>query len=553
MRTSDQVPNDDERAMQFGTRNGMMEWSFHTQQAYADPFNEVEFSVVFRDPDGIEKTVPGFWSGGNCWRVRFASPVIGRHTYESRASNAADTGLHGQTGEFEVVPYEGDNPLLQHGAIRVSDNQRHFEHQDGTPFFWLGDFWTMGLVKQLRWPDDFQLLTQDRATKGFNVVVLIAGLIPDMPPFDERGANEGGHPWEPEFTRINPAYFDMMDLRIAWLVQSGLVPCIFGCWGYFLSELGVDKMKQHQRNLVARYGAYPCVWAPAGEVMMSYYLSEDEEAESAFQRANWPVLVNYLRETDPFDRMITLHPRHGGPHEIRDCAHNVIDDVSILDFDMLQTGHGDRGSVPNTVERVVESYVHEPTMPVIVGEVCFEGHCGANWQNVQRQVFWSAVLSGAAGHTYGANGVEHINTDENPFGVTPQGTGWCSLSWEEGCQLPGSRQIGLGKKLLERYEWWRLQPHPEWVDPNWTQDEYFFPYAAGIPGELRIIYSANNEMVIRHLEPDVSYNAFWFDPMYGNDIPIGPAQGDQNGDWKSPPFPIYRDWILVLEPTEPQA
>ena len=135
----------------------------------------------------------------------------------------------------------------------------------------------------------------------------------------------------------------------------------------------------------------------------------------------------------------------------------------------------------------------------------------------------------------------------------PQDTGWCYLSWEEGYQLPGSRQIGLGKKLLERFQWWRMEPHPEWVDPNWTQDEYFFQYAAGIPGELRIIYSANNEMVIRHLEPDVSYNAFWFDPMYGNDIPIGPAQGDENGDWKSPPFPIYRDWTLVLERTGPQA
>ena len=215
--------------MQTVMQNYVTEYTFQSQKDYADPFNDIELSVFFAGPDGAEQTVPCFWAGGNERRVRFASPTTGTYRYESRCSDTSDGGLHGKTGELEIVPYEGDNPLLQHGGIRVSDNKRHFEHQDGTPFFWLGDFWTMGLVKQLRWPDDFQLLTQDRATKGFNVVVLIAGLIPDMPPFDERGANEGGHPWEPEFTRINPAYFDMMDLRIAWLVQSGLVPCIFGC------------------------------------------------------------------------------------------------------------------------------------------------------------------------------------------------------------------------------------------------------------------------------------------------------------------------------------
>ena len=33
-----------------------------------------------------------------------------------------------------------------------------------------------------------------------------------------------------------------------------------------------------------------------------------------------------------------------------------------------------------------------------------------------------------------------------------------------------------------------MEPHPEWVTPHWTSDDYELPYAAGIPGRLRVVY-----------------------------------------------------------------
>ena len=142
-----------------------------------------------------------------------------------------------------------------HGPIRVADDHRHFAHADGTPFFWLGDTWWMGLTKRLSWPDDFQELAADRRAKGFNVVQIVAGLYPDMPAFDPRGENEAGFPWEKDYARIRPDYFDAADRRIAYLVDQGFVPCIVGAWGYHLPYLGEAKMKLHWRNLVARWGA----------------------------------------------------------------------------------------------------------------------------------------------------------------------------------------------------------------------------------------------------------------------------------------------------------
>ena len=113
----------------------------------------------------------------------------------------------------------------------------------------------MGLCQRLRWPGEFRVLAADRVRKGFTVVQIVAGLYPDMPQFDPRGANEAGYPWEKDYARINPAYFDMADLRIQYLVAQGIVPCVVGAWGYYLPLLGLDRMKQHWRNLVARWGA----------------------------------------------------------------------------------------------------------------------------------------------------------------------------------------------------------------------------------------------------------------------------------------------------------
>ena len=539
--------------MFYAQTNVPFEFSLTGAKKYPDPFNEVELDVLFTGPDGAQQRVPAFWAGGSEFRVRLAAPKAGRYTYQTACTNEGDPGLHGRSGELDVAPYDGANPLYRHGGLKVAATRRSFEHQDGTPFFWLGDTWWMGLCKRLGWPGDFQSLTADRVAKGFSVIQIVAGLYPDMPAFDERGANEAGFPWEKDYSRINPAYFDMADLRIDWLVRSGLVPCIVGCWGYFLPWMGVEKMKKHWRNLVARWGAYPVVWCLAGEGIMPYYLSKTKEQDAAFQRKGWTELGAYVHQIDPYRRPVTIHPG--------DSARNTVEDPSVLDFDMLQTGHGGYNSMPNSVDRVAESVAADPRMPVINGEVCYEGIGDACQQQVQRYAFWMCVLSGACGHTYGANGIWQVNTREKPYGPSPHGMAWGNTPWEDASQLPGSAQLGLAKRLLERYNWSRFQPHPEWVEPRWTKDNYFQPYAAGIPGEVRIMYLPRfswSPLVAKGLEPSVSWRAFLFNPTNGEEHALGHVAPDPNGDWailegKRGPghrvLPLYQDWLAVIERT----
>ncbi len=438
-----------------GTANQMAEWTFTSEKNSNDPFNEVELNVNFTAPDGSRLRVPAFWAGGRTWKVRYASAQLGRHRFETECSDGSDTGLHQRTGEIEMGPYTGENPFYLHGPIRVVRDHRHFEHTDGTPFLWLADTWWMGLTRRLHWPDEFKTLAADRVEKGFNVIQIVAGLYPDMPAFDERGANNAGFPWTRDYSRINPEYFDDADVRLAWLVDSGLSPCIVGAWGYHLPWLGVERMKKHWRYLIARYGAWPVFWCLAGEGTMPYYLSKNKKQDGAVQLEGWTDIGRYVRKTDPFHRLISIHPS--------ESARSSVNDLSVLDFDMLQTGHGDRASMPGMIRIVRQSVAAKPPLPSVNSEVTYEGILDTCYEEIQRFTVWTSLLSGTAGHTYGANGIWQVNRSDEPYGKSPHGGNWGNTPWDEAMHLPGSRQVGLAKQLLEKYHWWEFEPHPEWV------------------------------------------------------------------------------------------
>jgi hypothetical protein len=525
------------------------EWTLRAGKAYGDPFNDVTLDAVFTGPDGSEQVVPGFWAGEDLWSVRFASPVTGTYRFRTVCSETGDAGLHGREGGVEIFPYRGDNPLYLHGPVRVAANQRYLEHADGTPFFWLADTWWMGLTKRLTWPGGFQTLAVDRVEKGFSVIQIVAGLYPDMDWYDERGANDAGYPWEQDFSRINPEYFNAADRRLRYLVDMGLAPCLVGCWGYFLPWMGVEKLKEHWRYLVARYGAYPTFWCLAGEWDMGYYLSGENAAKNReMQRSAWAEISRYVHEIDGFHRLVSVHEGSPG-RELGD---------GLIDFHMMQTGHGDRNSVPNTVRRVSGEYATAPTLPVIDSEVCYEGIGEACRQEVQRLLFWVCLLSGACGHTYGANGIWQFNTREKPYGPSPHGMTWGNTPWEDAYQLLGSRQVGLAKGLLERYPWWKFEPHPEWIEPGWSEEDFFAGYAAGIPGQVRVIFLPFGRWgkLVKGLEPGVSYRAFLWNPADGAETPLGPVVANAEGDYELFVYadgsrhtmpPIFQDWVLVLE------
>jgi hypothetical protein len=53
--------------------------------------------------------------------------------------------------------------------------------------------------------------------------------------------------------------------------------------------------------------------------------------------------------------------------------------------------------------------------------------------------------------------------------------------------------------------------------------------------------------VVKALEADVSYRAFYFDPISGGETDLGDVTPDSTGTWQAPMLPVCQDWVLVLE------
>jgi hypothetical protein len=208
--------------------------------------------------------------------------------------------------------------------------------------------------------------------------------------------------------------------------------------------------------------------------------------------------------------------------------------------------------------------------PVVVGEIGYEQHLGMHFEDFQRMGFWLAALNGAAGYTYGAAATFEADNPEKPLHRIQ----YTFQTWQEGMALPGSYQVGLSAKLLQQYPWWQFAPHPEWVTPRGTTllephagrefnpdnfdfglladadgtptDEFLTapettvpggewkarrgtfrrPYAAGIPGKLRMIYTAGFPVppTVLDLEPGVRYQAYYWEPTLGIKFDLGAVE-----------------------------
>ncbi|MHA1128644.1 MAG: apiosidase-like domain-containing protein [Alphaproteobacteria bacterium] len=464
----------------------VFETSFESSGKHENPFMDVRVNVVFQK-DGTEWKQPAFWNGGSTWTVRFAFPETGTFTWRVESN---DPSLSKQKGTVEVGAYTGTNPLIKHGHLRVAANKRYFEHADGTPFLWMGDTWWKCLSKRISF-DEFKELTDDRKEKGFSLVQIVCGPYPDEDFFTDWWDNEGGKPYlNRNFTEINLEYWKYSDRRFDYLIQSGIVPAIVGAWGRHdcdaMRHIGTAGMKRHWRELIARYGAYPTVWIVGGEA----------------SGKTWSETARYVMETDPFARPVSVHGDPGKSVRQSVGADNV-------NFDFLQTGHGRTGEDYNAINRLIASYKVEPRMPALISEHSYEEHMKAGPPYTQRFVFWGSMLSGGAGLTYGAAGIWHAGIEGFPASVNT----YDFTTWRQGMVYPGSAQMGLNARFLRNYPWEKFEVHHEWGRGGM--------FAAGIPGEIRMLYFPRppayqwEGFKVFHLEKNVPYKTFFFDPSTG--------------------------------------
>lgn len=544
-----------------------VEICFTASKDYENPFHEMELDVIVSDEQGNTWKVPAFWAGGRKWAIRFRAPHKGTYTWVSQCTTE-DDGLHKKSGTIEISQYTGDNPLYIHGSIKVSENGRYFVHDDNTPFVYFGDTWHPLMTSRINADDEVNLLAEDRRQKGFTMIEFLNGFMCDVNLWDRRLSNEAGFAWTEDLQSINPEYYNVCEPKIRAITDRGMALCIYGSWGFYMKALGVDRMKKHFRNMVARWGAYPVFWSVAGETCGKPYVNlltnpGDSTARSAddwyteeVARDMWSELFLYLKDLDPYHNPISTH---GLPGQL---AEKELNHSEQMDFNMFQAAFHteDYDVISNDVKKCSqEGYASSPVRPLINQECCYEGMLNQNGPNVQRWIFWHSMLSGCAGTTYGANGLFTASHKDDPFGIPVYKLNWGDYTWQEAYQFEGCLQVSNSRKYLNRYKWWLLQPAPDKVTNPENTDNWQERVAAEIPDELLIGYYhpvvtmmtslSPQPWGIRfcNLTPNDRYELLTYDPIRNIEKSFGESLVAEDGTLQTPDPDALHDYVFIAK------
>jgi len=286
----------------------------------------------------------------------------------------------------------GPSVDFSHGRLVVSKNHRFLQHQDGTPFLYLGDTaWEL-----------FHRLDRELAGKyldarrrqGFTVIQAV--VLAEFDGLTTPNANGDKPLIDNDPSKPNEAYFAFVDWVVKRAAGQGLFIGMLPTWGdkVVLESWGkgpvifpVDKpeiARAWGRYLGARYKDAPnIIWILGGD-----------RNGKGFEPV-WNAMAEGLSEGDGGGHLKTYHPSGG------QSSSAWFHDASWLDFNMMQSSHGAK-NIPNDL-MIDKDYARTPTKPVLDGELRYENH-PVNWKplengwfdafDVRQGTYWSVFAGG---------------------------------------------------------------------------------------------------------------------------------------------------------------
>lgn len=339
----------------------------------------------------------------------------------------------------------------KNGKLSVSANHRYLVHENGTPFFWLGN--TAWLMPERLNRDEVEFYLNREREMGYNVEQI--QVLNAIPTYNIYGmpANDGNFDFA-KFTREGIyGYWNHLDYIVDMAAANGIYIAMDCIWGSQIEQMDEKKAARYGKFLGERYKDKPnIIWMIGGDIMGNK------------GTASWDALARAIKKADP-NHLMTFHPRG------RTTSAWWYNDREWLDFNMFQSGHrryGQRNgdgdytikenteednwryvtmSLPRTAGGELES---EELKPVIDGEPSYEDipqglhdFSAPRWQacDVRRYAYW-AVFAGCFGHTYGHNSIMQFMRP----GVLPSfGAG---KAWWDAMNDPGYQQMRYLKWLV---------------------------------------------------------------------------------------------------------
>ena len=532
------------------------EMTFVAQKAVNNPVFNATLDVVFKNGDK-EMTVPGFWDGGNIWRVRFALPTEGAWTYTTVFSDKSDKGVHGITGTVNVKKYSGDLEIYKHGFVKTDPDKKYFVYADGTPFFYLGDTHWNYLTEEydvagpnaadLNTTSHFKYIVNKRVSQGFTVY-----------QSEPIGA---GFDLANGITDADIKGLRSADKYYKYIADQGLVHA--NSEFFFSSTMNQTIMKMDNyleyldvlsRYWVARFGAYPVMWTLAQEIDDDYFYNETSNNTTMNAVNNpWKNVCEYLYKYDPYKNPISGH---------QESCTKLMDQTTASDSAFRNTqGHSWwatqwKPKLDQALDFTApfDFWTNGQGKPSIV----YEGRYENLWTNEYgaRVQGWLAILNGMYGHGYGATDMWLYQSDYDMQGDTVRDGITITLEeksvpWGEAIEFAAGYQMGYMKSFFENYQWWNLVPT---FGSRLSFESETGTYSiATIEDDLYICYfydEIDKEFtkktgVLKGLDGEANYVYYWYNPRTtatGNKIAVPKGSTFDIGD-----RPSAEDWVLVVE------
>lgn len=419
---------------------------------------------------------------------------------------------------------------------------RYLSWEDGTPFFYLGDTAWELFHKSSR--EEARQLLQVRAEQGFTVIQAVAlgefeGLtVPNFYGAFPLAKTDGEYDPTKPVLDGDYSYWDHVDFIVEEARALGLFIAMLPTWGDKFNRCwGTGPEIFHEENAF-RYGAWIGGRYQDAENII-WMLGGDRPLEEKHRKIIDAMGLG-IRSADQ-NHLITFHPP--GAKDSTD----FVKDAGYIDFHAAQTGHGtecyNSGSV---MEKMAAAC---PDKPYLDAEpryedhpACFNEKIGYYWNadDVRQNLYWS-LLSGACGHTYG---------NHNIWGMNRSVSGYFPFKWQEALRHPGANQVGFGKKLRLRRDYFSLVPAKDLLAENFEGMGYMAAAKgkgyAYIYAPLGIPFTVNLDA----FPGENALKALWFDPRTGEEtlFSVFPAAGKMTV--APPSCGKGCDWVLVLEEIE---
>jgi len=349
------------------------------------------------------------------------------------------------------------------GKLKVSENQRFLQFENGTPFFWLGE--TAWLMPEHLNREEVLFYLKTCREAGYNMAqVQVLNDVPafniyGMPSHDKRGKL---------LTDVPYSYWDHLDYIVDVAAQNDIYIGMVCIWGGLVKDgkMNTAQARTYGRFLANRYKDRPnIIWMIGGDI------------QGDIKTEVWETLATTIKSIDK-SHLMTYHPRG------RYTSARWWSKASWIDFHMFQSGHRRYGQrmgnkdypIPDNTEEDNWMYVdstwnYKPIKPVLDDEPSYEGipmglHDADEplWQacDVRRYAYWS-VFAGSFGHTYGHSAIMQFYREGYDASY------YNKKSWMEALRDPGFNQMKYLKLLMLSLPYFERVPDQRIIIDNGKQ------------------------------------------------------------------------------------